>query len=294
VGAPPLDVGLWHVNDLLRDSTSAHLEDDIASDLILRNLDQLMPTWRRPDDRFTMGMRELGDRRPWPTDDPLAELVWLATSDAEPWLPTAATPCPSRRAQCTNRQGQYGEHRQQTRNTDRTIRQRGQPRPHHPRLGLGAHRTHRRHLTSNERNNVPDTFDSDIDSLPPVTKQFRECWLNRGPNPFGCSAGIDAVAAPLSMRAVLDAVKALEDRIAALETPWSRRRPASNPRCIEWARARHDGNKKDDGPERVSAPGRRQQHADGAWRPRLPMPATPPPRGTQTAGRFWQNRPVRV
>lgn len=62
-----------------------------------------------------------------------------------------------------------------------------------------------------------DTFDSDIESLPPVTKALRECWLNRTPNLFGYGAQIDAVAAPFSMRAMLDAVHALEDRIATLE-----------------------------------------------------------------------------
>jgi hypothetical protein len=28
------------------------------------------------------------DPRPWPTDDPIAQLVWLATSGAEAWVPT--------------------------------------------------------------------------------------------------------------------------------------------------------------------------------------------------------------
>lgn len=64
---------------------------------------------------------------------------------------------------------------------------------------------------------TPDTFDSDIDSLPPITKALRECWLSRTPNLFGYGAQIDAVAAPFSMRAVLDAVHALEERVAALE-----------------------------------------------------------------------------
>jgi hypothetical protein len=64
---------------------------------------------------------------------------------------------------------------------------------------------------------MPDTFDSDVDSLPPVTKALRECWLNQPPNPFGGVANIDAVAAPFSMRATLDAVHALELRIATLE-----------------------------------------------------------------------------
>jgi hypothetical protein len=28
------------------------------------------------------------DVRPWPKDDPVSQLVWLATSGAEPWIPT--------------------------------------------------------------------------------------------------------------------------------------------------------------------------------------------------------------
>ena len=29
------------------------------------------------------------DRRPWPINDVLAQLVWMIVSDAEPWLPTS-------------------------------------------------------------------------------------------------------------------------------------------------------------------------------------------------------------
>lgn len=59
---------------------------------------------------------------------------------------------------------------------------------------------------------MSDTFDSDIDSLPPVTKALRQCWVDQSPG-----GRIDAVASTFSMRAVLDAVHALEDRIVALE-----------------------------------------------------------------------------
>jgi len=59
---------------------------------------------------------------------------------------------------------------------------------------------------------MADTFDSDPNSLPPVTKALRECWINQAPG-----GQIDAVAAPFSMRATLDAVHALETRIATLE-----------------------------------------------------------------------------
>ncbi|WCS20128.1 hypothetical protein MML61_10125 [Mycobacterium marinum] len=64
---------------------------------------------------------------------------------------------------------------------------------------------------------MPDSFDSDPESLPPVTKALRQCWLNRPNNPFGNAPDLDAVPATWSMRAVLDAVHALELRVAALE-----------------------------------------------------------------------------
>lgn len=76
-------------DDLLAGVKSQYIEDELASDLHLANLDEVLPGWRRPDHRSATNFGELGDRRPWPTDDPIAQLVWLATSDAEPWLPTA-------------------------------------------------------------------------------------------------------------------------------------------------------------------------------------------------------------
>jgi hypothetical protein len=63
---------------------------------------------------------------------------------------------------------------------------------------------------------MADTFDSDPNSLPPVTKALRQCWLGRSSHAFGIPSEIDAVATTFSMRAVLDAVHALELRIAAL------------------------------------------------------------------------------
>jgi hypothetical protein len=65
---------------------------------------------------------------------------------------------------------------------------------------------------------MPDTFDTDINSLPIVTKTLRQAWLAHGSAPYGYGGQIDAVAAPFSMRAVLDAIHALELRIAALES----------------------------------------------------------------------------
>ncbi|GAB1811121.1 hypothetical protein [Mycobacterium sp. MUNTM1] len=73
---------------VLATAKSDYIEDELASDLHLANLDEILPGWRRPDNRAATSFGELGDRRPWPIDDPLAQLVWLVTSDAEPWLPT--------------------------------------------------------------------------------------------------------------------------------------------------------------------------------------------------------------
>lgn len=60
---------------------------------------------------------------------------------------------------------------------------------------------------------MPDTFDTDPGELGPVTAALRACW----DQPAGLGAHLDAVATTFSMRAVLDAIHALEDRIAALE-----------------------------------------------------------------------------
>lgn len=70
----------------VQDATSPHLPDPLASDLILANLDDLVPGWRQKDTRFTVA-GQLEPRQPWPTD-PDELLVWLATSTAQPWVPT--------------------------------------------------------------------------------------------------------------------------------------------------------------------------------------------------------------
>lgn len=69
---------------------------------------------------------------------------------------------------------------------------------------------------------MSDTYDTgteDIDSLPPVTKALRLTWNPRLGRANAVQAGLEPVANPVAMRAVLDAVHALENRIAALETP---------------------------------------------------------------------------
>ncbi|WP_205874441.1 hypothetical protein [Mycobacterium camsae] len=89
----------------LRNAQESHVPQDIvisarpstgtgehpASDLFLRNLDDIWPHWRQPD--LTPRTIRLDGRRdrtePWPTE-PVPQLIWLATSQAEPWIPTIA------------------------------------------------------------------------------------------------------------------------------------------------------------------------------------------------------------
>jgi hypothetical protein len=70
------------------DYLSDYTDDPLASDLIIANLDDVMPTWRTPDTRFTM-QGNPPDRRPWP-NDPLEQLVWLVISGAKAWIPTTS------------------------------------------------------------------------------------------------------------------------------------------------------------------------------------------------------------
>jgi hypothetical protein len=76
--ADPLAVG---------NATSPYLADPLASDLLLSNLDELVPGWRQRDQTISMGTPP--SRTPWPAD-PVAQLLWLSTSPAEPWVPTTS------------------------------------------------------------------------------------------------------------------------------------------------------------------------------------------------------------
>ncbi len=66
--------------------------EDHANQAFLRNVGDLWPAWRQPG----MGMRriDLSDKatpprdEPWPTDHGPELMIWLATSDAQPWIPT--------------------------------------------------------------------------------------------------------------------------------------------------------------------------------------------------------------
>ncbi|GAB3228231.1 hypothetical protein [Mycolicibacterium hippocampi] len=62
---------------------------------------------------------------------------------------------------------------------------------------------------------MPDTFDTDPDILPPLTKAIRATW----PGATGATAAVGAVPNTRAIRAILDAVHSLENRVIDLETP---------------------------------------------------------------------------
>jgi hypothetical protein len=70
---------------MLQASKSMHLDDVLASDMMIANLDEVFPQWRQPRPRNMDGT--LNDLRPWPGTDAVADQVWLSTS-AKPWIPT--------------------------------------------------------------------------------------------------------------------------------------------------------------------------------------------------------------
>jgi hypothetical protein len=64
------------------------LGDPLATDIAIANLDTVFPGWRDKDNRaINLSDAPQQDPRPWP-QDPVEQLVWLCTSDAEPWVPT--------------------------------------------------------------------------------------------------------------------------------------------------------------------------------------------------------------
>ncbi|SHY85547.1 Uncharacterised protein [Mycobacteroides abscessus subsp. bolletii] len=72
---------------ILANGTSPYLVDELASDLMISNLDEVLPGWRAPQTGTIRIQGPAPDRRPWPAD-PIEQLVWLALSDARPWIPT--------------------------------------------------------------------------------------------------------------------------------------------------------------------------------------------------------------
>jgi hypothetical protein len=66
--------------------------DEHLSDLYLANVDDLVPGWREPPHRRNAQVINVDGRthryEPWPSD-PAERLLYLATSSAEPWIPTS-------------------------------------------------------------------------------------------------------------------------------------------------------------------------------------------------------------
>lgn len=60
---------------------------------------------------------------------------------------------------------------------------------------------------------MPNTFDLDPDTLPPVTKAIRQTWIQPGPNQPSAP-----YPSPQALSAILDAVHNLELRVIDLET----------------------------------------------------------------------------
>jgi hypothetical protein len=66
---------------------SEYLNDRLASDLTIRNIDFVFPDWKRPAPNHALQRWDTPDARPWPKD-PVEQLIWLATSGAQVWTPT--------------------------------------------------------------------------------------------------------------------------------------------------------------------------------------------------------------
>lgn len=69
-------------------SRSKYLDDVLARDTAIANLDVIFPKWRSPAAGIqTLMVGQEPDPRPWPTD-PIEQLIWLSTSGARVWVPT--------------------------------------------------------------------------------------------------------------------------------------------------------------------------------------------------------------
>ncbi|SDC25840.1 hypothetical protein SAMN04488581_0400 [Mycolicibacterium neoaurum] len=74
--------------NVLSDAQSKYLDDPLASNIAIANLDDVFPAWRIPNRTHTrMSNDPPPDPRPWPLDG-IEQLVWLATSGAQVWVPT--------------------------------------------------------------------------------------------------------------------------------------------------------------------------------------------------------------
>jgi hypothetical protein len=83
------DAQIFVMQDAMASHASYYLYGDAhASRLYIRNIDEVFPGWQTPDTSSVSLVAPPPDPRPWPTDDPVAQLVWLSSSNAEVWLPT--------------------------------------------------------------------------------------------------------------------------------------------------------------------------------------------------------------
>ena len=75
--------------DMWTKAASNHFYNDaLASELAIKNLDQIFPNWRDGKSNKVVINGDEPDPRPWP-EDPVAQLIWLSTSEAEVWVPTS-------------------------------------------------------------------------------------------------------------------------------------------------------------------------------------------------------------
>lgn len=66
---------------------SRYLDDPLATDCAIANLDDIFPAWKNPRTEVMTTSWNTPDPRPWPAD-PVEQLVWLSASDAKVWVPT--------------------------------------------------------------------------------------------------------------------------------------------------------------------------------------------------------------
>jgi hypothetical protein len=68
-------------------SRSEYLDDTLASDLRIANLDEVFGEWKHAPGNNVIQRWDSPRVQPWPPD-PIEQLVWLATSGAKLWCPT--------------------------------------------------------------------------------------------------------------------------------------------------------------------------------------------------------------
>jgi hypothetical protein len=95
---------------------SKYLDDDLASDFSIANLDDLFPQWREPKREYSITVRsDPSDPRPWPKD-PVDQLIWLVASGAKVWVPTWAQLAELQRQRVAERAHRGGQSRRPNQN----------------------------------------------------------------------------------------------------------------------------------------------------------------------------------